>query len=134
MPLPQKPKNNEKHPGGHQPPGDLPSKKTTAGVKTRCQEGSWGGRLGAEVTQSDHHRIPIGGAVSASPSRFFRVFLAGTRKTPAGGMSRLNKRLRHRKGMPYFLSGEKVCKEPPRTFRMVLGLSRRPKGETDKLV
>ena len=29
----------------------------------------------------------------------------------------------------YFLSGEKVCKEPPRTFRMVLGLSRRPKGE-----
>ena len=30
----------------------------------------------------------------------------------------------------YFLSGEKVSKEPPRTFRMVLGLPRRPKGET----
>ena len=29
----------------------------------------------------------------------------------------------------YFLSGEKVCKEPPGTFRMVPGPSRRPKGE-----
>ena len=31
----------------------------------------------------------------------------------------------------YFLTDEKVCKELPRTFRMVLGLPRRPKGETD---
>ena len=28
----------------------------------------------------------------------------------------------------YFLTGEKVCKEPPGTFRMVPGPSRRPKG------
>ena len=31
----------------------------------------------------------------------------------------------------YFLTDEKVGKESPRTFRMVLGLSRRPKGEAD---
>ena len=28
---------------------------------------------------------------------------------------------------PYFLTDERVCKESPRTFRMVLGLPRRPK-------
>ena len=32
-------------------------------------------------------------------------------------------------GMSYFLTDEKVCKESPRTFRMVLGLSGRPKGK-----
>ena len=32
------------------------------------------------------------------------------------------------RGRPYFLSGEKVCKEPPGTSRMVPGLSRRLKG------
>ena len=31
----------------------------------------------------------------------------------------------------YFLTDEKVGKESPRTFRTVLGLSRRPKGEAD---
>ncbi len=31
--------------------------------------------------------------------------------------------------LSYFLSGEKVCKEPPGTFRMVPGLPRRPNGE-----
>ena len=34
----------------------------------------------------------------------------------------------------YFLTDEKVGKESPRTFRMVLGLSRRPKGEADWIV
>ena len=34
----------------------------------------------------------------------------------------------------YFLTDEKVCKESPRTFRMVLGLSRRPKGEADGII
>ena len=36
-------------------------------------------------------------------------------------------------GVSYFLSGEKVCKEPPGTSRMVPGLSRRPKGEADRM-
>ena len=34
---------------------------------------------------------------------------------------------------PYFLSGEKVCKEPLGTFRMVPRPSRRPKGDAMRL-
>ena len=34
----------------------------------------------------------------------------------------------------YFLTDEKVCKESPRTSRMVLGLPRRPKEEVDQVI
>ena len=37
------------------------------------------------------------------------------------------------RGRSYFLTDEKVCKESPRTFRMVLGLSRRPKGKANQI-
>ena len=39
----------------------------------------------------------------------------------------LQKRSLSANRIPYFLSGEKVYKEPPGTSRMVPGLSRRPK-------
>ncbi len=36
--------------------------------------------------------------------------------------------------MSYFLTDEKVCKESPRTFRMVLGLSGRPKRKANQII
>ena len=60
--------------------------------------------------------------------------MAGEKLFPAP--SRLNNNmlaeaLYKRLFISYFLTDEKVCKESPRTSRMVLGLPRRAKGEVE---
>ena len=48
--------------------------------------------------------------------------------TVEGGLCSKSKCNIKRVLLSYFLTDEKVCKESPRTSRMVLGLPRRPKG------